>query len=473
MDLVEAFWKIADRSPDRPAIFHNGQAIDYRRLEAAVREVARRLGPDPGTVGVLATHHPDTVAGLFGIWAAGGTYCPVDPAFPPVRRQFMLQAAGCRSVLTAGGEVIVVAQEGPAESPGAESRGAAYCLFTSGSTGEPRPVLTAGQAVDTTVAALRELFDLEPADRVLQFASLNWDTSFEEILPTLTSGAALVLHDAAHSGSFPRFLRMVDSEQVTVLNLPTAFWHELVNYLTEERRALPDPVRLVVIGGEPVSPARLADWAALATGGIRLVNTYGCTETTLITHAVDLCGPLASPDVPARAPLGRALPHVVEHLGDEGELLVGGPSVALGYRGLPAATAARFVTVGGRRFFRTGDRVSRRPDGLLQHEGRLDDQVKIRGIRVDPAEVEAEIAGHPGVGAVAVTGLAVADHTVLAAFVVARPQADPDTLGAEITDYLRGRVPAHLVPSRVSIVAELVHTASGKVDRRRIREAVQ
>jgi nonribosomal peptide synthetase protein VioO len=163
---------------------------------------------------------------------------------------------------------------------------------------------------------------------------------------------------------------------------------------------------------------------------------------------------------------------VTEHLTGEGELLIGGPSLAAGYRGSPRATSARFVTVGGRRFFRTGDRAGRMPDGALRLEGRIDDELKIRGVRVNPAEVEAHIAGHPEVGAVAVTGVGVADHTVLAAYVVPRTPAGRAGLAAGILDYLRGRLPAHLLPGRVHVVADLVYTPTGKVDRRRLEEAL-
>ncbi|WP_425555612.1 AMP-binding protein [Kitasatospora kazusensis] len=346
----------------------------------------------------------------------------------------------------------------------------AYLLFTSGSTGEPKPVVTPRRAVSAAVCSLRDLFGLTPVDRVLQFASLNWDTCFEEILPALTTGAAVVFDDEAHSGSFPRFLRMVERERITVLDLPTAFWHELVRHLTESRAELPSCVRLLVIGGEAVGPDRLADWCALDTGRVRLVNTYGCTETTLVTHAVDLHGPRAPHwDLSAGVPIGRPLPHVLERIGGEGELLIGGPAVALGYRGLPTATEARFVTVGSgdgaARYFRTGDRVARSPDGLLVHRGRLDQEVKVRGVRVDPAEVEAQILGHPGVGAVAVAAVTVADRTTLVAYVVPRPHADPGTLAADVLAHLRTRVPGHLVPGRITVVPELAHTASGKVDR--------
>ncbi|MEU8322013.1 AMP-binding protein [Nonomuraea sp. NPDC048881] len=558
-DVLQEFARTAGLHPGRPALVHDGRTVTYAELAVWVRAIARRLGPGPGAVGVLTSRTPGTVAALLGTLAAGGAYVPVDPAHPRARRQAMLAAAGCRTLVASGpdawapdgvrvieppdhgdpdgssdddsdhsggdlgggaaGELPVVAGDAPA-----------YVLFTSGSTGAPKPVVTPRRAISVVTGALRELFGITPADRVLQFASLNWDTCLEEILPALTGGAALVFHDGAHSGSFRRMLRAVADERISVLDLPTAFWHELVRHLTDEGAALPPCVRLVIIGGEAVSPSRLADWRALDTGGLRLLNTYGCTETTLITHAIDLHGPTTdgaagelapsdppgstarervsaaplgsaagerAPGVGERVPIGWALAHVEQRVSAAGELLVGGPALALGYLGLPEATAARFVTpeAGGGRFFRTGDRVAVTGGGALVHEGRFDHELKIRGIRVDPAEVEAHIAGHPGVSAVAVAGVTVADHTTLAAYVVPRPQprrdaehpkpgrdaddpqpgrdaGDPQPgrdveggLAGEVREYLRGRVPGHLVPSRITVVPELAYTTSGKVDR--------
>lgn len=383
----------------------------------------------------------------------------------------MLAAAACGTVLdptprTAPGPA---GRRTPARATDPEDP--AYVLFTSGSTAEPKPVVTSRRAISVAVSSLRALFGLTTADRVLQFASLNWDTCLEEILPTLSAGAALIFDDDAHSGSFPVFLRMIARHRISVLNLPTAFWHELVRYLGEEGTVLPDCLRLVIIGGEAARAPRLVEWRGLDTGAVRLLNTYGCTETTLITHAVDLHGPRAYRQVDAgaadRVPIGRALPHVFEHVTAEGELLIGGPGLFSGYRGMPAATTARCVTPAGGtgRYFRTGDRVGRRPDGMLVHEGRLDDEVKIRGVRVDPAEVEEQIARHPGVGAIAVVPVRTADHTSLAAYVVPTSGTDGAGLDREIHSYLRDRAPAHLRPGRISIVSRLVHTASGKVDR--------
>ncbi|HEX6681903.1 MAG TPA: amino acid adenylation domain-containing protein [Candidatus Limnocylindrales bacterium] len=470
MSLIEAFLDAATVNPGRPAIVHNGRPIAYSELAEAVWTVADLVGPSPGAVGVLATHSPATMAAMLGIWAAGGTYCPVDPGFPAQRRHSMLAAAGCRIVLDPEA-VPTRSVPGAGRAAATDPEKPAYTLFTSGSTGQPKPVVTPRRAIDATTASLRDLFDLSIHDRVLQFASLNWDTCFEEILPALTTGACLVLHDEAYTGSFPRFLRLVERERVTTLDLPTAFWHELVHYLVEDRFALPASLRLVIIGGEAASPARVAEWSGLDTGHIRLLNTYGCTETTLITHAVDLCGPKAHglPACLVHVPIGWPLPHVLQRIEPDGELVVGGPCLALGYRGMPEATEKRFIVVDGVRFFRTGDRVEADPGGMLIHHGRLDSEVKIRGIRVNPAEVEVHLAAHEAVGAVAVSATTIAGNAALVAFVVPRPHAEPSTLDAELRSYLEASVPKHLIPSRISVVDRLPHTATGKIDRESVR----
>ncbi|MGV9566382.1 amino acid adenylation domain-containing protein [Streptomyces sp. NPDC003480] len=491
-DLIGILTGVSRQFPDESAISHNGHELSYAELLRRVRRTAARLGPSPGVVGVLTDRSPATVTALLAVLAAGGTYCPVDPAFPAARQRALLEAAGCTTVIAArpgatvpegteGVRRVLAADPGPGSDDGppadtepADSERPAYTLFTSGSTGAPKPVLTPRRAIDSAVASLRGLFGLAPTDRVLQFASLNWDTCFEEILPALTAGATLVFHDEAYTGSLSRLLKAVAAERVTLLDLPTAFWHELVLHLAEEGTALPGSVRTVVIGGEAASPARLADWRALGTGHIRLINTYGCTETTLITHAVDLHGPLAPGDGAwwgegGRVPIGAPLPHVRDGIGDDGELLISGPSVALGYRNLPEVTAERFVTRDGpdgpERWFRTGDRVGRRPDGLLVHEGRLDAEIKVRGIRVDPGEVEAHLTAHPSVGAAAVVGTQTAGRTTMAAYLVAQHDSAAGTLARDVLAYLCETVPGHLVPHRVTVVPELAYTASGKVDR--------
>lgn len=481
-DAVTDFVAAARDLPDGTAIVHNGTTITYRDLADRVRGTAAqyRTGAPltsgvPGRIGVLATHTPALVVHLLGILHAGGTYCPIDAALPD-RRQYALTAAlGVNRLCTTNESPHTpTAADAVLPHPLCDPSDPAYALCTSGSTGKPKPVVVSRGALTVTTRALRELFAITPTDRVLQFASLGWDTCFEEILPTLTGGATLVFDDAAHSGSFPPFVRMLTQRRITVLDLPTAFWHELVLFLHEAQTGLPDCVRLVVIGGERVDPTRLRQWRALDLGQVRLLNTYGCTETTMVTHAVQLHGPGTEPEVTAggaEAPLGRPLPHVRDHVTVEGELLVSGPALATGYLGLAEPTATAFPVAdhgcGPARWFRTGDLVTRGEHGLLYGRGRVDEQVKIRGVRVHPAEVEARLNSHPAVTSAVVVGEHLLGRMSLTAYVV---KAGPTT-SAELKQYLRDHLPGQFVPNRVTFVAALAYTPSGKVDRAATRRA--
>ncbi|OBB44636.1 AMP-binding protein [Mycobacterium sp. 852002-51961_SCH5331710] len=491
-DVVFDFIAAARDWPHRAAVMHNGVSITYRDLADRVGRTAQhyraRRFDNGGFIGALVSHTPAVVDQILGILQAGGVYCPIDDALPVARREELAARIGLDQLFTSDSSAheptnlrIEALGDQPAcvkselLEPVWSASDPAYVLCTSGSTGTPKPVMVSRRALTVTVRALRHLFTLTPEDRVLQFASLGWDTCLEEILPALTAGAALVFDDAAHSHSFPAFVRMLAERRVTVLDLPTAFWHELVLYLHEEQTTLPESVRLVVIGGERVDPTRLGQWRDLDLGHVELLNTYGCTETTMITHAVQLSGPGAETTVAAfdtETPLGRALPHVRDHVTDDGELLVAGPALATGYLGLPDLTATGFPVVdygfGPTRWFRTGDLVTRGEDGLLRPHGRVDEQLKVLGVRVHPAEVEAQLTAHPAVVGAVVVGERSLGRTSLTAYVV---QTGAITAG-DLKQYLRERLPSQIVPTRVKFVAALAYTSSGKVDRAATRRAI-
>ena len=188
----------------------------------------------------------------------------------------------------------------------------------------------------------------------------------------------------------------------------------------------------------------------------------------MITHAVQLAGPAAPwelADSEIKAPLGRALPHVADHVTTAGELLVSGDNLALGYLGLPEHTADSFRTAdhgtGPARWFHTGDLVTRDGAGLVYPVGRVDDQVKVRGVRVHPMEVEAVLSTHPAVAASTVCGEEMAGQMSLTAYVVLS-----GVIGAkELRHYVRERLPSQFVPHRVHVVPALCFTPTGKVDR--------
>ncbi|WP_231992122.1 AMP-binding protein [Mycobacterium sp. ACS4331] len=483
-DVIADFLAAAQDWPARVAVQHGELVLTYRELAQLVADAAacHRLGRS-GTdgesrpIGVVVSHTPSAVVQLLSVLHAGDTYCPIEATLPDARKRALAAALGLKQLYAADAvtDAAIGIHSGTAESADAQHRPAAslpsdsaYVLCTSGSTGTPKPVVVSRQALSITVRALRRLFGLTPHDRVLQFASLGWDTCLEEILPTLSSGAALVFDEEAHARSMPRFVRMLAEREITVLDIPTAFWHELVLYLDETQTSLPHTVRVVVIGGERVDPTRLRQWRERDLRRVRLLNTYGCTETTMITHAAQLSGPGTDPHIAAagaQPPLGSSLPHVVDHVTERGELLVSGPSLATGYLGMPEATAAAFEIAdhgdGPRRWFHTGDLVVRGSHGLLHSLGRADEELKVLGVRVHPAEVEAHLNTHPAVAGSVVVG----EHTLGRMSLTACVALTATTSAAELKQFLRERLPSQFVPARVKVVAALSYTDTGKIDR--------
>ena len=226
-DVITDFATAAGDWPHHPAIVHNGTAISYRDLAervrlAGLRYRASRFGTDgpSGLIGALVSHTPAAVEHLLGILQARATYCPIDAALPVGRKQAIAAVLGLDRLFAVAADPheqadlrIETLDDHPAPAdtelpqPLWQASDPAYVLCTSGSTGVPKPVVVSRRALTVTVRALRDLFALTREDRVLQFASLGWDTCLEEILPTLTGGATLVFDDEAQSGSFPRFVR--------------------------------------------------------------------------------------------------------------------------------------------------------------------------------------------------------------------------------------------------------------------------
>jgi amino acid adenylation domain-containing protein len=438
--------------PDAPAVIQGDRTLTRaelddraRRLAGALRE--RGVGPED-VVGVQLPRSPDVIVALLAVRMAGAAYLPLDPTYPPARIRAMIEDSGARLVI---GHDLDVGADGPAIEPVARHpRSAAYVIYTSGSTGTPKGVVVEDAALARFSATIRERFALTPGDRVLQFASLSFDTAVEEIWPTLDAGATLVMRDV-DLWDPAELCERVDSHGITVLDLPTAYWHEIVHAEVDPTACR--SLRLVVIGGEAASVAAVARWRAAAARDVELLNTYGPTEATVTAtaHAI----------VDDDAPIGRPLSGVAAHVLD-GELWIGGAGVARGYLRRPGLTADRFRPdphgPPGARMYRTGDRVQVRADGALEFLGRADDQVKIRGYRVEPGEVEAALEEDAGVARAVVR----AWGPRLVGYVVAAGELDT----GELRDRLAERLPAHMVPAAVLTLERLPTTPAGKVDRR-------
>ncbi|HEX6287675.1 MAG TPA: amino acid adenylation domain-containing protein, partial [Herpetosiphonaceae bacterium] len=430
----------AKRVPASIAVEQHGAAITYAELDRRANQLAHHLrslgvGPDVA-VGLCLPRSIAFVVALLGVLKAGGCYVPLDPAYPQERLQLMLADSAARVLITQEsllhpegtrlpgytGTIVYVNRDAPqldrlpTVAPRAEVQPdhVMLILYTSGSTGAPKGVLLTHRNLVSYLRAIRERCPLRPADRLLQLASISFDISAEDLFTTLTIGATVVLRTEALLSSPETFEATCARERITVLNLPTAFWHVLAEASESGQFTLPPSVRHVIIGGEHAALDRVRQWQARYGERASLLNSYGPTETTIGVTAY-----LAPTILPAHlfdTPIGRALVNVRTYvldarlepvpIGVPGELYIGGVQLARGYLNRPDLTAARFIpdplsrpegTRPGARLYRTGDRVRAMADGTLIFLGRADTQVKLRGFRVELGEIAAVLRQHPAV----------------------------------------------------------------------------
>nr|QEO74523.1 AMP-dependent synthetase and ligase [uncultured bacterium] len=492
----------AARTPGAVALEAGGLRLTYAELIERARPLARHLraeGVGPGSIVALTTGRtPDLIVSMLAVLQAGAAYLPIDPAYPQERREYMVADSGAVDPHPLTPSPRGEGETDPVPAPplpwerglGGEGSGEAgfvpapefpaYVIYTSGSTGRPKGVVVPHRAIASFVRAARESYGLAPGDRVLQFAALGFDTSAEEIWPALASGATLVLRPDDMAESIPHFLRELGRLGITVLDLPTAFWHELVTGMEAENLELPGGLRLVILGGEEARADRFALWSRRVGSSVRLVNTYGPTEATVVATRRELAGLAPGGLVPIGRPIPGARVHVLDRLftpvppGVRGELWIGGAGVARGYLGRPDLTAERFVPdpftdQPGARLYRTGDLAFLRPDGDLVFAGRADRQLKIRGYRIEPGEIEAALRLHPAVRDAVADARGAGDVQRLVAWIVPR-EGDEAPGASDLRAFLRDRLPEPLIPAVFVPVARLPLGPSGKVDRRALPE---
>jgi amino acid adenylation domain-containing protein len=517
--LTELFARAAARRPGAPALHDaaSGVGYSYGELQAWSGDVAARLhatGVRRGDVVALRCRRsPAAVAALLGVLRAGAAYLPLDPDSPPDRNAALLADAAPAAVLVtddvsvlAAGDGAPVLTVGPAPPTVATAPPAvvvepddiAYVMYTSGSTGRPKAVLVPHRGVVNYVAADLAAYGLEPADRVLQFTALTFDVSAEEIFPCLAAGACLVIRAGDMTDTPEQFLADSGRLGITVMHLPTAYFHELT--VECERGGLPEPsaLRVVAIGGEATTPARIAAWRRVAPG-VLLSNAYGPTESSIATTLATLSGagtPRVDGRVPIGAPIAGAAVHVLDAelapvpVGVTAEVYIGGTGLARGYLGRPDLTADRFVPNPfgvGERLYRSGDLARLLPDGQLEFCGRADAQVKIRGHRIEPAEVEAALSTLAEIrhSAVVARPTARGDLELVAYLEPARPpghdsnsdvgSALPPWFVTDLERRLRERLaellPSYLVPTGWVVVPKLPRTGTDKIDRTALPDA--
>ncbi|WP_225828864.1 non-ribosomal peptide synthetase [Streptomyces naphthomycinicus] len=477
----------AARHPDAPAVTCGTGRLTYRQLDERAEWIAGRLrerGAGPGTlVAVCLDRGADMVCALLGIHKSGAAYVPLDPAYPTDRLAYMVEDSGAPLIVTQSAhtgrlpahtptllldgswpERPYTASAGPVAQAGPDD--VAYVIYTSGSTGRPKGVqITHGALRARMRETCREL-EFTPGDRVLQFASIAFDSSVGQLFAPLVSGAALVLRDDAWDPG--RLAAALREHRVTVAWLTPSAFGALATDL-DGPDALGPELRLVRLGGEALQREQIREWFRHCA--VPLVNGYGPTEAAQEATTARITGPVDR--VPIGRPVANAKVFVVDRhgrpvpVGVPGEMWIGCPGLARGYLNRPELTDAKFtvVDVDGtpRRVYRTGDLARWLPDGRLEFVGRADNQVKLRGYRIELGEIETALLAHPAVaGATVVLREDVPGAQRLVAYVVPVGPLDVTALRA----HLRRDLPDYMVPAAFVPLERIPLTPNGKTDRR-------
>ncbi len=497
--IVEAFERHVAARPEAVAVVDGACTLTYGQLDAAAEILADRLraldlGKSP-TVASYLERGASAIVSFVGILKAGGIYVPVDTSYPEGRVAAILEGAAPAVVITrlglvppSTGATLLHLDDGAA-APQGEQRArvapqledVAYTIFTSGSTGRPKGVVVTHRTLANYVVAASEAYGVGPEDRVLQAASLGFDLSLEEIVVTLTAGAALVVRSAQPIASIQGFLEECVAGDVSILSTTSALWHELTMRLEDGSVSLPPRFRLVILGADAARPDVLNVWQRVTGGRVRLVNSYGLTETTIVATIWEDAG--APLDDSWRAvPIGRPLRNVSVYVLDDsdalvpftvaGEICIGGLAVAAEYLGDEALTRARFVPdpfLPGQKMYRTGDRGVMRVNGELEFLGRSDYQLKVSGVRIELGEIESQLRGVTGVvEAVVIAAKGLTGEVELEAHVMI---GAPEVTAEVLREHLGRVLPIATVPARISVVDRFPLTPAGKIDRRALASA--
>ena len=494
--IHQMFEAQAAKTPDALAVVYKGQSLTYRELNARANQFAHRLialGAGPETaVGLCVNRSLDLFTCLLGILKTGAAYLPLDPKYPEERLRRILEDAQSPIVVMSDDvpaiesenfrKISSKCEEGASEqSPDADVSplNLCYIIYTSGSTGTPKGIAMPHQSLANLVHWYNTTYTLDELPRTLQFASINFDVSFEEMFSTWTVGGTLFALDEEERLNPYRLFEIIVENSINRMFIPVVVLQQLAQVFCESKPAhLPRLKQIIPAGSQLQITDEIKQFIA-AMPGAEVHNNYGPSETHTMTRY-----PLSHSihDWETLPPIGMPIHNCRVHLLDSrdqlvpagviGEVCIGGVPVARGYWNRPDLTAEKFFPdpfsdQPGMRLYRSGDLARRRADGNIEWLGRKDFQVKVRGFRVELGEIESVLRRHPSVAEVLVTAQRdQMGNAQLVAYVQA--EHDDTNLGAELRQFLKLKLPAYAVPSAFVLLTSMPLNANGKIDRKRL-----
>jgi amino acid adenylation domain-containing protein len=499
------FEQRVEETPDAVALVYEDKRLTYRELNQRANQLGhflkkRGVGPEV-RVAVCVERSLEMVVGVMGVMKAGGAYVPLDGMYARERLPIIMQDAQCPVLLTqrsmldavpkSGAEIIaldsdweLIAKES-SENPRHETKWdtLAYVVYTSGSTGVPKGVMVTHGGLVNQYRAYEESYELR--SRVgswLYMANFSFDVFSSDLTRSLCSGGKMVICPMElllnPAGLYGLMLR----EKIDCAEFVPAVLRNLTAYLLESEQKL-DFMRVLVCSSDAWSNADCRDVLKVCGNKPRVINAYGVTEATIDSTYLDIDSPemlRGEGFVPIGHPFPNTRTYVLDRhmepcpIGVAGVLYIGGTGVARGYLNRPELSAEKFVpdpfsNEPGARLYNSGDAARYLPDGNIEFLGRTDNQVKIRGFRIELGEIEAVLGKHPSVKQAVVIARELSPGNLgLVAYVV---PADGHTIDImALRGFIKGKLPAYMLPSAFEVLEKIPLNANRKVDRKALPE---
>ena len=475
--LVDLFYEQVEKTPDNIALIFGHKEFTYSELNAVSNQFADYLNctytiqPDE-LVGIMLDRSEWMIIAILAIIKTGGAYVPIDPDYPEDRINYIKEDSACK-VMVDDHELDRFRLSSAKYSTqniknGLISSNLVYCIYTSGSTGKPKGVLVEHRNVVNLLWWQKEkVYKMTPDERVLQFSTITFDPSAEQIFIAFLTGAGLVVINKYTLLDAKALEKYIISKKVTHV-------HAVPTYLAELSIEDMSCVKRVITGGESCLPALAAKWNSHCT----FINEYGPTETTItsVEYVFDRSGNPYS-FIPIGRPVANTQIHILDEnkqpvpFGEVGEICIGGDGVTRGYLNRPDLTREKFIenpNKPGDRIYCTGDMGRWLPDGNIEYLGRIDDQVKIRGYRIELDEISAILEKHPKVTAAVVVARVInGDDKELVAYTTGTAET------SELNTFLKSQLPLYMVPGYYVNMEALPLTNNRKVDKKNLPQPTE
>lgn len=481
--VSEIIDEVCDKYENMIAVHSNENSLTYKEMKNSYDKITTYLikhGIINQRIILCLNRSVELLPAILGIIRSGNAYVPIDPEYMTQRIDEIVSVAKpaiiicdemtsglfenySEKVLTYSSIVNEQQNETGLNLNYPEKDSIAYVMFTSGTTGKPKGVEIKNESLSLFVSAAIENYNVTSDDRVLQFSSIGFDISVEEIFVTLSAGASLVLRNDEMIYSHRSFFEFVSKHKLCVVSLPTTFWQELIYALKQDSVSIPSSLRLVIVGGEVINPKAVKIWFEISKNPPTLLNTYGPTEATVVAAFHEVTNQITD-NIPIGKPFGAAELVILDDFGNTGvlglpgELHIAGDILSSGYINDDEADRERFKIINGKRYYATGDICKLSSYGNFYFIERKDRQVKVRGFRVEPEEIERVMMSNENVAdCIVASELDVNGDTKLCLYYKSELNE------ADLKKYLEKRLSSFMIPEKFVKVESIPRNENGKV----------